>query len=75
MYLLLFFHFSKLKFINDDYRDVSRGVLLPVNRFGIPNSYPKLIKKSKNLKVTLNKLSPSTMSNTIDKYIIIENNN
>ena len=25
-------------------RDVSRGALLPVNRYGIPNSYPKLIK-------------------------------
>ena len=26
------------------HRDVSRGVLLPVNWNGIPNSYPKLIK-------------------------------
>ena len=26
------------------FRDVYRGVLLPVNRYGIPNSYPKLIK-------------------------------
>ena len=25
--------------------DVSRKVLLPVNRYGIPNSYPKLMKK------------------------------
>ena len=26
------------------HRDISRGVLLAVNRYGIPNSYPKLIK-------------------------------
>ena len=29
------------------HRDVSRGVSLPVNWNGIPNSYPKLIKNKK----------------------------
>ena len=50
------------------FRDVSRGVLLLVNRYGILNSYHKLI-KNKDLKVILSELSPNTMSNTIDKYI------
>ena len=36
---------------------------LPVNRYG----NPKLIKKNKNLKAILNKISPKTMSNTVDK--------
>ena len=31
-------------------RDVSRGILLPVNRYGIPNYYLKLIKKMNILK-------------------------
>ena len=47
----------------------SRGVLLPVNWYGIPNLYPKSI-ENKNLKIILNELSPNTMSYTIDSYII-----
>ena len=52
-------------------RDVSREILQLVNWYEIPNSYPKLLKKTKNLKVILNELSCKTVSNTIDKYIII----
>ena len=57
----------------DRNKDVSRGALLPVNRYGVPNSYPKLI-KNKNLNelnLNLNELSPYTMSNTNDKCITI----
>ena len=51
-------------------RDVSREVLLPIDQYGIPNSYPKLI-KTKNLKVILNQLSSTAMFNLIGKYEII----
>ena len=51
-------------------RNVSGAVLLSVNGYGIPDSYPKLI-KIKNLKVILNELSPNRTSNAIDKCIII----
>ena len=33
-----------IKIYRGDHRDVSRGMLLPVNWYGIPNFYPKLIK-------------------------------
>ena len=50
-------------------RNLSRGGLVLVNKYEILISYPN--KKNKNLKVVLNELFPNTMSNTIDKYIII----
>ena len=41
---LPFFHFIfHIYFFIVD-RDISRGALLPVNWYGIPNSHPKLIK-------------------------------
>ena len=59
-----------IKSLSNQLRDISRGVLQPVNWYGIPNSYPKLV-KTKNLRVILNEFYPITMFNKIDKYIII----
>ena len=59
-------HLNEIHYL--EIRDVSRGVLLFVDRYGIPNSYPKLVKNQ----IYLNQpYKMNTMSNIIYKYIII----
>ena len=59
-------HLNEIYYL--EIRDVSRGVLLFVDRYGIPNSYPKLVKNQ----IYLNQpYKMNTMSNIIYKYIII----
>ena len=59
-------HLNEIRYL--EIRDVSRGVLLFVDRYGIPNSYMKLVKNQKYLNQPYRM---NTMSNTIYKYITI----
>ena len=55
-------HLNEIYYL--EIRDVSRGVLLFVDRYGIPNSYPKLVKNQ----IYLNQpYKMNTMSNIIYK--------